>query len=203
MMNPETLKAEAESLHKHIWITRGARLETCGRLKAMHSLSVASVTFASVYVIGLSLAQALIQLNDTERTWLALITIVAGVAILALTLFEAGRAYELRAHQFHQGVLDFHKVMGRARRLASQDNISREALKEIEDSYHQILRDIGENHETIDWERFKVRNPENFEISQCATTWLKVRWWIRFYFRYIAIIGLPPLAVLIFWYTRN
>ena len=202
-MSPETLKAEAKSLHTHIWITRGARLETCDRLKAMHNLSVASVMFASVYVIGLSLAQALLPLNDTARTGLTLITIVAGVVILALTVFEAGRGYEVRAHQFYQGILDLHRVMDGARQLAALDVPTQKGFKDIEESYHEILQKIGENHETIDWERFKMRHPEEFRAGKFAATWLQLRWWVRFYARYVAIIVLPPLAVLILWCARG
>ena len=203
-MDPDTLQAEAETLHTNIWITRGARLETCDRLKAMHNLSVASVTFASVYVIGLSLAQALLPLDDPARTWLALITIVTGVAILAMTLLEAGKSYEVRAYQFHQGVLALHQVMARARQLTAPDDVSRqEEFKTTERAYHQILQEIGENHETIDWERFKMRNPKDFKTGRCAATWLKTRWWVRFYARYVAIIVSPPLAVLILWCVRS
>ena len=194
-MESSALKKEAGDLETTIWTTRGARFESYHRLRAMHKWSTASISIASVYVVALSVAQLALPMDEMDGVWLSLIIVGAAVAILALSLFENGMAYEVRADRFHRGAIALQPLMDQARRLKAGPDGDEGDLLRIEKEYNGVLREFGENHETIDWEQFKAGNPSEFSFKWYQRVWRNLRWWVRFYARYVLIIAAPPIAV--------
>lgn len=182
---------EAKKLEETIWKTRGSRLEAYRRLRSMARWSTASVTLASIYVIAISVWQLAFPVTIAENRFLTVVLIVSAVAILALSLYEAGMAIDIQAERFHRSALKLRPLVSRARRMAQESHAGEELLR-LEAEYDTVLAEQRENHTPLDYDRFRVRSPDEFPMALGAPAWICANWWVRAHWRYVAIIAVPP-----------
>ncbi len=192
-MDAHDFVAEAKILEETIWKTRGSRLEAYRRLRSMARWSTAAVTTASVYVIGISVVQVTFELSPTQDGYLTVGLIVSAVAILAMSLYEAGTALELQAERFHRSGQQLRPLVSRARRLPGLSReIGASNLLELEAEYDRLVAELAENHEPRDHDRFRARYSKDFPMKGHERWYIVSTWWLRFHWRYVAMIAIPP-----------
>lgn len=185
--------AQAKKLVETIWKTQGARFAAQRRLTAMHRWSLGSIAVASLYVIALSLIPWFFQIEQAEERWLGLLTVLSAVGILVMSLLEAGQRYEVRAERVHDCGLELGALMGELDvHVAAGRGI--EGLAELRRRYDAILKEHKENHEDLDHKQFLASRRTDFEIGWVHARAVNFYWVARTYWRFAALIALPPLA---------
>ena len=167
--------------------------EAYRRLRSMARWSTAAVTVASVYVIGISVVQVTFELSPTDDGYLTVGLIVSAVAILAMSLYEAGAALELQAERFHRSAQRLRPLVSRARRLPGlSKEVGASNLPELEAEYDRLVAELAENHEPRDYDRFRARRAADFPMKGLGRWYIVGTWWVRFHWRYVAMIAIPP-----------
>ncbi|EIA1320602.1 SLATT domain-containing protein [Vibrio vulnificus] len=184
----------------NLWSTSRTRFSASKRLSERNQLSGQTISFASAYVILLSVVQ--IYIDDASlNSFLTFINISLAIMILVISQVESGANYSLRSSRLHDCGLAINTLYKKLRRLKSQKESmgSDEYLAEItkiDEEYDETLK-LYENHLPIDYEMFKASYPKYvdhglgwFEVKK-----IKLCYYIRVRMFYHAMIYLPPFAL--------
>lgn len=190
-----------EKLDDLVWRTRGARFNAMRRLRSRRSWSLWSAATASVYLMLLN-GVPLVDPNWPHPgvgKWLSLASIGLSVAILVMTLLEAGQDYGKRAEDLHRCGRELSRLRRKIKHLlGTRPTVGlEETLGEIETDYSNILEKYG-NHEPVDDDRFMASYPGDFpKLNGLARWWACQRYRMASFGLYLLIILAPPLVLVL------
>ena len=201
-----------KELDYKMWTTRGCRYNADRRLKKKSTLSLATISFLSIYVLVLSLIPffSLFNLSTNNREYISFFSVVLSIFILVLSLLEASKEYSIKAERLYSCANSINCLMGDLKLALStiDDNDRLEIeIKRIHDEYHRLINCYKENHESVDFEAFKLEHKKiekiingekiyigEFEIGRGHEFVIHLKRISHFLIYYIFILGPPILG---------
>lgn len=192
-----------EELDTKIWKTKGARFNAHRRLKNRHDWSLATIAFLSTYVIGITLLEYVppLTLSSDQKDVIGFSAITLSLFILVVSLLEASKDYQLRAHELHHCARELSALYNKLRSVITSSVSPEEATEQalaISQTYDLILDRCPENHDSIDYDLFRAQNREHFRISWIHSTLIYAKaaavTWLPYLF---AILVAPGIVVLL------
>ncbi|MDJ0599513.1 MAG: SLATT domain-containing protein [Crocosphaera sp.] len=218
----DKLNQYTDKLNRKVWITKGSRFEASRKLSLQSQLSITSISFLSIYAIGISIIQNIIDLTGQCRSLNNLYTITAillSVFILVLSLLEGLKNYQLRAERLYNNAKDLSKLYGKIDYLLSFElehknlNEQQKFIEPINNEYNELIDRCQENHDSDDYWLFKAKHlkdfPEDFKNIGCVpigwprSCWIQISYIIKHYWLYMISIALPlPLFIWLYYIFR-
>lgn len=197
-------KTFLEELNYKIWTTKGSRFNANKRLLLISKLSNLSNSMLSVYLIAIGLLSVYNIYNDgfiTQNILPYLMTCIS-ILLLVFTQIENSKNYQLKAKEFHTCGIELSRLYNKLRVFktlkTNPTDIERvNFANELSLEYESILEKY-ENHEPIDFELFKTRNSEYFQVNKIGLLTIFFRYYFFTQFGYHVMILLPPIFILIF-----
>lgn len=186
-------------LNFKFWTTKGARFTASSRLKKINKLSSYSIGFLSGYMIIIGLL-SIFKLNNAQivsNEQLGFISTGLSILILVFSQLENANDYALKADKFHNCALEISDLYNKLRylktNLKSNDKINKLA-QELSIEYGNVLKKY-ENHESIDFEYFKISKNDYFKMSVWEIFKIKVEYYVRTKLLYHLLIVAPALII--------
>ncbi len=198
MSDETSLNSYLEKLEKKISTTRECRFNAARRLTNKNQLSLASISFVSVYSIAIAIIQNVFDLSQCQNlnNVYTLLSILLSIFILVVSLLEGANNYQLKADRLHSNALELSTIDREIKclkisNLTEQDYINK--LCHLGQEYENIIKICPENHNPLDYDLFKVE--ENIDLDWWDKFWRRT--WLRcqnywLYFTFI-IIPIPTL----------
>lgn len=195
-------KSFLEELSYKIWSTKGARFRADRRLTTISKMSNISFSILSAYLIiaGL-LAVYNIENNDIHLNYINYYVTALSILQLVVAQFENSQDYKLKGKNFHDCSLELSKLYNKLRTFKTlntqvSDYTSLSFCQKLSEEYQEILNRY-ENHEDIDYDNFKLSQPEYFkELTPDDVKKIKRKYWWICYGWYSLIIIFPPIIIL-------
>lgn len=186
-------------LNFKFWTTKGARFTASSRLKAINKLSSYSIGFLSGYMIIIGLL-SIFKLNNSEivtSEQLGFISTGLSILILVFSQLEGANDYALKADKFHNCALEISDLYNKLRylktNLKSEEEINKLA-QDLSIEYGNLLKKY-ENHESIDFEYFKISKNDYFKLSRLKIFKIQIQYYIKTKFLYHFLIIAPAVII--------
>lgn len=188
--------------------TRGCRFSAAIALRVQDVLSMGTIAFLSIYILGLSIiALAYPEIfTSTHARFYTAVGALASAALLVISLMDFGFSRAVAAERLEQNALEVSSIMrAMERELASSQPMTSE-LKRLAETYEDLNRRTAINHTDADYRRWNLRCRLPQKGLDKALHWfLVVGDDIAFYGRaMIAHLALVTSIVLSnWWYTAS
>jgi hypothetical protein len=191
------------AFRRKIWITKGTRFNAHHRIMCKHTYSSATLAFCSTYVLLVSILGylPLNSLNAFKHDVLSFSAIGLSIFILALSLLEASKSYQINAKAFHECGRKLSNLYDRFEILTNieQPNLSQSEFtsqfKEMSREYDAILDQCQENHSSIDLKIFRLQHQDEFKTTYISRMAIMSEYYVLTFFPYLALIVIPPILV--------
>ncbi|PSK98314.1 SLATT domain-containing protein [Cecembia rubra] len=196
-------KTYLEELNYKIWSTKGARFNASHRLLKISQLSNLCTSLFSVYLIAVGLLSVYNIYNSSfiSGNILAYSTTCLSILLLVFTQTENSKDYSKKANEFHNCALELSELYNRLRifKTLNENNTlenKRIFAEEISEEYGRILQ-RHENHDPIDHEIFKAKKAKYHQLKWTNITTIKLKYYFETKFIFRALIGFPPLIIVL------
>ncbi|MDB4237329.1 SLATT domain-containing protein [Flavobacteriaceae bacterium] len=198
-------KSFLEELSFKIWSTKGARFQADTRLTKKSKLSTISLAFLSAYLIIASLLSAYGLNNGNYKDLINYSITALSILLLVISMFENNQNYKLRAKIYHDCGLEIGFLYSNLRTFKTlKKNKSDFEIytfsKKMIIEYQNILVKY-ENHEPLDFDKFKTQKPDHFELTKKKLKKINRKYLWEIYGWYSIIIGVPPLIIITLFFT--
>ncbi|MBX7127411.1 MAG: SLATT domain-containing protein [Cyclobacteriaceae bacterium] len=199
-------KTYLEELAHKLWVTKGTRFTASQRLLTMNDLSNKSLGFLSAYMIIFSLL-SVYQIQGTQlvnSNAVAFGSTALSILILVFTQMEGAEDFKMRAHALHQCALKISVLHDRIRSFKSLgkdiEDKKFDFCQNLSQEYQKILLEYP-NHDSIDFDLFRIRHKQYYELGPWGVSNIWVRYYIRTKALYHVLITLPiPISIYLFFY---
>ena len=144
-------------------VTKGSRFNASKRLEGRDRRMALLIALASALVIALTFMSTAYRLPPSVVSDLNVVTMVASVLILAVSLIQYSNDDAVNAEQRHRCGLEINELRGHLQ--AVQESISEENLREFARRYSHILDKYSVNHDLVDYDRYRLDHPDLFKLS--------------------------------------
>jgi hypothetical protein len=190
-----------EDLDFKIWATKGTKFIAHERLSLLQKLSSQSLSYLTAYLVIINL----IPLFNTTKHLLSadlisFSTTVLSILVLVFGQIESSAGYSIKALKQHECGRQLSKLHLELVNLSTQ-NLSEE---EIDDKYRSYaskysdILDAYENHESIDYQLFKISNSSKYGVSESDKWKVRIKYYFSNFFLYHFLILSPILIGLIY-----
>lgn len=192
-------KSFIEELNYKIWSTKGARFEADKRLTIISRMSNISLSILSAYLIIAGLISVYNLNADIKINLINYVVTALSIILLVLSLYENSKEYSKRAKEFHNCGLELSKLYNKLRIFKTlYENPTLEERRkfatELSKEYEMVL-DKYENHQSIDYNNFKLNNASYFGLNYIDKTLIYIEtFWVR-YGWYSLIISATPIII--------
>lgn len=152
-------EGERVSLLYEMKVTKGSRFNAAERLRRRDRRSTTIVSFASAYVIVLTIIPIIFHVPDFIGSLITVAIVVFSIVILTFSLIQYSNGDPVKAEQHHRCAMEINALR---RRLRSLPAVDFETLASYADRYDEILQRYSVNHEVVDYETYKIEHPEEF-----------------------------------------
>jgi hypothetical protein len=139
--------------------TKGVRFNASKRIEETERKRTASTAYASAAVVVLTLLPVFFPMPQWVENAIALTTVGFSIFILASSLLQSGNAGPVKADQFHRCALEVNSLR---RELLSKHDDDAAVLSTYSSRYDEILRRYSINHDTVDYEKYRLEHPDEF-----------------------------------------
>lgn len=186
--------------------TRGCRFLAANVLRTKDILSIATIAFLSIYLLGLTIASLAYPevFTSIHARFYSALGAVASAALLVISLMDFGFSRALAAERLEQNALEVSSIMRAMERELASSEPSLTELKRLAESYEELNRRTATNHTDADFRRWRLKG------SPPAGFWQRIGHWIyvtandaAFYARAM-VAHLCLVASILFataWYT--
>ena len=198
MDKTENIDSESlySSLDKAMWITKHSRYIASDRLRKKHLLSVYTISILSVYVIVLSL---LVRYGFVPRNsnFYELISVISAIFILVLSLAESSKNYNVASERLFSSGNEIRDLLDELKKYKNDSEYDVSAIEKLSKKYSHVLKECGENHETVDYHLFKAQRVSDFnDMNMYYSLIYRGKFYLNIYWFYFVLMFLPPL---LFW----
>jgi hypothetical protein len=151
-----------ERLRRRIHATRTIRFRSHIRLERRHKLSSYVIALLSMFVIAISVMPNIFLLDTRQDQVLLACTIVVSTFIICLVLTEGSQSFYHKACVLHENARKLNEL---SFDLTLEVSPSLERMREITNSYNDILQECPLNHAHCDYLWVKAKHPEQFGIA--------------------------------------
>lgn len=155
--------------------TRGARFKAAQLLVLKERASLFILSVLTIFLIGMAvalLAGPSTVSEDTTKS-IGVLSTVASVAVLALTLFDYAFGRGLLASKLHDSSLRVTELMRYMERELAKENPSIEALERLAEQYEKENISTNVNHAPLDFTLYK--------ISRLKSDYIRINFFYRAY----------------------
>ena len=193
-------------LSDKIWLTRNARFNAAKRMKRNHVSSTAAVALLSASVIAVNLLAFIDDMSDSNKTLIAIASVVLSTFALVMSLLVTLLRYEWREYNYHQCGLDLENLNQQicirideltANAVKKDDVVSpsEDNLKYL-DSYTKVLKKYNLNHTMFDY-KYGSLSDTSKQPGSFAKLLLDLRMYIfDVYMLYWLIATVPMFGIL-------
>lgn len=192
-------KTFLEELAHKLWNTKGTRFQTSERLLTRNNLSNKALGFLSAYLIIYSLF-SVYQISGSailDEKVIAFGSTTLSILLLVFSQHEANQDYKLRAQKFLECALKISELHDEIRLFQTlKTSTSDEKVKFCESlgkRYQKILSEY-DNHDSIDYDKFRSRHKDYYQLSSYKVYRIRVLYYIRTKLTYHILIGLPVIV---------
>ncbi len=150
--------------------TAGARFNAAKRLEHIDKRMTALTSFSSAYLILLSVGPSLMGASAAAQPINNLFSTVLSVLLLASSVLSYASGHAVRSEQYHRSALEIQEIR-RQLRFAGE-NVSNELFLSLSQRYDAVLQKYSINHDDVDFYRFQLEYPKDFEMSR-TQRWVK------------------------------
>lgn len=138
--------------------TRGSRFKAAQLLVLKERASLFILSVLTIFLIGMSvtLLAAPNAVSGETTTSIGVLSTVASVAVLALTLFDYAFGRGLLAAKLHDSSLRVTELMRCMERELARDNPSIETLERLAEQYEKENISTNVNHTPLDFSIYKI-----------------------------------------------
>jgi hypothetical protein len=181
-------------------VTKGSRFNASKRLEGRDRRMALLIALASALVIALTFMSTAYRLPLAVVSDLNVVTMVASVLILAVSLIQYSNDDAVNAEQHHRCGLEINELRGQLQ--AEHESISEENLREFARRYARILDKYSVNHDVVDYDRYRLDHPDLFKLSLFEKLAIHVRsltqtQWLNLLMAVIVVGAI----FLVFWYV--
>ena len=205
-----TLREAAENLRTKMWRTAGARFNCQRRMKYRDTTSSFTIAILSVYLIAISVAQKIYQLeqiNPAFDTHLTFIAIVGAVFIIVISLIEWASNFSVRAERLFENATKINQQRARLER-ALIDGVPEATLRSefeaVSLEYEKLADKNSPNHEPIDDLLFRSHNRReshpSFQMNWFYAMFIETLWMSATFGLYFLLLIAFPFAT--YWLAK-
>jgi hypothetical protein len=162
----------ADLLHR-MNVTKGARFNAARRLEGRDRKMALLVALASTLVIALPFVPFAYQLPKVVIADLSVVTMLASVLILAVSLVQYSNNDAVSAEQHHRCGLEINELRGEL--AAKGDAIEPEELNRFSQRYARILDKYSINHDGVDFDQYRLEHPEKYSLPLMERAAIRAR----------------------------
>ena len=154
-------------------VTKGSRFNASKRLEGRERRMALLIALASALVIALTFMSTAYRLPPTVVSDLNVVTMVASVLILAVSLIQYSNNDAVNAEQHHRCGLEINELRGQLQSM--QEPVSEDNLREFSRRYAHILDKYSVNHDLVDYDRYRLDHPASFKLSLIEKLFIHAR----------------------------
>ena len=154
-------------------VTKGSRFNASKRLEGRERRMALLIALASALVIALTFMSTAYRLPPTVVSDLNVVTMVASVLILAVSLIQYSNNDAVNAEQHHRCGLEINELRGQVQSM--QEPVSEDNLREFSRRYAHILDKYSVNHDLVDYDRYRLDHPASFKLSLIEKLFIHAR----------------------------
>lgn len=192
----KVIRSPYENLHNKMFVTKAARFNADKRLRLEHKLTNISLALISTYLIALSVAPTfqvgLLPKDASYEFW----ALVFSVALLGISLLQAGSEKLQEAFFLHQNAMKIDKLLGELSAYTEKD-IPQEILNRAYKEYAETVAECEFNHCKIDELWFRTWNSWLGGYERAASFLLWALFSIYHYGTFLAVVAAPFLIPLL------
>lgn len=204
MSSSDNAYAYAESLNKKIWTTKGSRFNAARRFNNKFQFSISSISILSIYGISIPILQGIVNVSECPQLngiYTAISTILS-ISILVLSLLDSSKNYQVRADRLYNNALkirNLHRQLEYTIDCESDHAKFQEKIQDFSRRYEKLINECPENHDTEDFDLFRAQHRKDFDdINWKTETYIKLKVFIKDYWFYVFVLGIPPLIALLY-----
>ena len=154
-------------------VTKGSRFNASKRLEGRDRRMALLIALASALVIALTFMSTAYRLPPAVVSDLNVVTMVASVLILAVSLIQYSNNDAVNAEQHHRCGLEINELRGQLQSM--QEPVSEDNLREFSRRYAHILDKYSVNHDLVDYDRYRLDHPASFKLSLIEKLFIHAR----------------------------
>jgi len=152
---------ERASLLSDMKVTKGSRFNAAERLRRRDRRNTIIVSFASAYVIVLTIVPIIFHVPEYLSSIITIAIIIFSIIILTYSLIQYSSGDPVKAEQNHRCAMEINALR---RRLTLLPTLTFEILSRYAKEYDDILQRYNVNHEPVDFERYKIEHPAEYPL---------------------------------------
>jgi hypothetical protein len=156
--------------------TAKCQFEAARRMQKKNMASTVSIVVLSLYAMLFSLMPTFdkIQKIQDNKDILAMMSIFMSASIIAFSLYEMLKRYDLRSVLFLKSARRLSELRDRALEVHLRVSQELSDYVEIENAYHKILNDNDDNHAKLDYDTVRVQLRELVGHKAAEATLLRL-----------------------------
>lgn len=156
-----------QGIYKKLWKTKGIRYTAYHRLRNQSRWSIITISILSFYILSLSIVAILFQdsFSSFKHQLFNAFSLISSVFIMIVSFVESLKAYDLQAEFLHRNANDISKIFNEFQRRLRNNLLDESYSKYVVEEYNKLLDSCPFNHSEIDFERFKVKEPNHFNLT--------------------------------------
>lgn len=174
-----TDKTDERSYYTHLvgimLTTRGVRFSVAESEQRKEKFSIVTIALLSVYVAAWSLAASLFPevLSSLQNRALSLVSAVASVSLLVISLFDFAAGRSVYAEKMLQNAFSITEILRETERELAKADPDYARLSGLAARYETIVHSVGVNHTSKDHRLWKLQRER-------SSTWYHVlRIWVH------------------------
>ncbi|WP_162895873.1 SLATT domain-containing protein [Novosphingobium sp. THN1] len=155
---------QIDNLLWNIRSTAGSRFAAAKRLERRDRSLTSLTAFSSAYIIILTVLPYIIKSSQSVSDRINLVTVAMAVVVLVSSLLQYSSGDIVNAEQYHRSALELKEL--RREIKAMRGSLSIDQFIDYSAKYSRILEKYSVNHDDIDYLRYKLENPSEFEMTK-------------------------------------
>jgi hypothetical protein len=175
----------SDLLHR-MRVTKGTRFNAASRLEGRDRKMALLVALTSALVIALTFVPFAYQLPKVVIADLSVVTMLASVLILAVSLVQYSNNDAVIAEQHHRCGLEINELRGQL--IARGETVDPAELHKFAEKYARILDKYSVNHDGVDFDQYRLEHPDVYRLSWIERLFIRIK---------LLVMGQWPNAIMI------
>tara|TARA_Y100000815_G_scaffold270541_1_gene295400 strand:+ start:643 stop:1278 length:636 start_codon:yes stop_codon:yes gene_type:complete len=170
-----TRNSEERDYYQHLLgimlATRGVRFAVAESERKKEKFSIATISILSVYLAGWSLAASLFPdvLTALQIRALSLVSVVASVSLLLISLFDFAAGRSVYAEKMLQNAFSITEIMRATERELAKDAPDFDLLSKLASEYEARVSGVGVNHTSRDYKLWLLQRRKSDRFFQSVS----------------------------------
>lgn len=193
-----SIDREFVDLRNRAWTTAGARYNAARRLRMRGSLSLATISLISALGVAVPLLLASGSFSEISSD-LGLYSSLLSLFILVVAVIEGAAGFDAKADALFRNAESLNAFRMRLNISLSDSSLqTTSCLQEMTNQYEQIKSSCSINHEVVDFNLHKARNPSDYGLPPDAVrVFFGVLFWVLYSSWWLLMIVIAAITGLV------